>query len=593
MKKRVLVNLSNKSKVVPSMKNAVLSIGLIGCTLVLISCQSQVVDTLTITHYSLTNESVKLVQGTPSQQPISILVSYEITDENNEASNVILANGQLVDGELNLTQGVTEPTEVLISVIQGSRLVNPGITAVLKPDSEIEFVVIHSVSSYLDRYWALLKGEDHRSLHENQRFTIKGDLSQLHYFDSKLLQVSVHTEPSVVDGSDDTRQFGPVFVDEDEFSVDGDLEEPTLFTISISLGARSLHRTAVLHAILEPGVNYRVVPWGNQGKFAVVADRDSLQTKLMSNWQFEPEIVALVDTWGDSRRDASLGMESPDKDVYDEEQIRKFQVAEQCDHARLTNDVKSKFIERFKYSYERAADLIVKSWSKSLRQNLQDTQNPELARMIFELSWRQLRDDEIIRAAETDDKLAILKELASILDEKFVAEFITPQIEALVEKERADMRISLLRPGQVAPKFTLTTITGEEVSLGEVLNENELVLLVFWASWCDWCTRSFSELKQLYRRYNDQGFEIVTVSLDDTAEEWETTSKEMKLPWVDLGDSNENKMKNNSSLTADAYEVRLKPDHSYVYGGYFIVSSQIISSNENRFLIDQDGCILN
>ena len=82
-----------------------------------------------------------------------------------------------------------------------------------------------------------------------------------------------------------------------------------------------------------------------------------------------------------------------------------------------------------------------------------------------------------------DDRVAILidllEALALIVDKDFVDNFITPQIEALMEGESTKMKIGSIRPGQVAPMFTLTTITGAEVSLNEVLSENELVLVVF------------------------------------------------------------------------------------------------------------------
>ena len=155
------------------------------------------------------------------------------------------------------------------------------------------------------------------------------------------------------------------------------------------------------------------------------------------------------------------------------------------------------------------------------------------------------------------------------------------------------MKISSIRPGQVAPMFTLTTIAGDEVSLSEVLSENERVLVVFWASWCHWCTRGFPEFKRLYSKNKDRGFEIVTVSIDESFEEWKTASKARNLRWIDLGDPNDNQTKKNSLVTANAYEVSLKTESNSIHGLYRIVYSHIISSNDNRFLIDQDGCIVN
>ena len=573
------------------MKKAVLALGVIGIALIFSGCQSKTINTVSITHFRLTNESVQLASSDPMEQSISLKVRYEVTDENDAVSNVILAKGQLVDGKLLLAQSVTEPTEVLISVTREDGIESPGIPALLRPDSEIEFVVIHRVTSFTEYYQVLLNGTDHRSLRENQRFSLKGDLSQLQDFNAKHVRVLLYTTPSLVDGSGAPVHYGPVFVDEDEFSFEGDLEKPTVFTIAISYGRPFSSESERFHAILEPGINYRVVPWGNQGKFAVVADRDSLQSQLLSNWQFDPETVVLVNTWVDSRLDSDWGMEREDKEKHENEQIRNYTVAEQCDHVTLTEWAKSKFFEPYTYSHQKTGDLIVASWSEMLRQILRDTQDPELARMIFELSWRQLSEDEIIEAAAIDESMAILEELALIMDEEYVDQFITPQIEALLEAENTEMRIGSVRPGQVAPKFTLKTLTGDEVSLSEVLSENELVLVAFWASWCGWCARSFPEMKRLYSKHKDKGFEIVTISLDESFERWKFISNRWEFPWIDLGDGEDGGMKGHSSLTADAYHVRLT-QRSIPFTGVRSTGDPYYYSG-NRFLIDQNGCILN
>lgn len=552
------------------MTRDVLAIGLIGITLILISCQSQPVDTLTITHYSLTNESVRLVQGLPSPQPISISVDHEGTDENNEVSSVTLANGQLVDGELKLEQKITEPTEVVISVKFVTDDVNRETTAVLRPDAQVEFVVIHKVSPYAKHYSLLLKGNDHRSLNKNLKFSIKGDLSQLHNFNPDLVQVRLVSEPSFFDGSGKPIEFDPVLVDEGEFSIEGDLDEPALFRIEMTQApAIYFGPVEFISAILEPGVNYSVVPSGNRGKYAVLADRESLHTQLVSSWQLDPELVTLVDTFLDDVLDARWGMEREAHEEHMKELIGNYPVAEQCDHVSLTDEVKSRFVEPYKYSYQKTADLIGRARSEALRKILRDNQDPDLARMIFELSWIQFQNFGY-DAVEKDYKVA-LEELALKMDEEFVDQFITPRVDSLRNMVMLEKRNSSLLPGHVAPKFTWKTIAGDEVSLSEVLSENELVLLDFWTSSCDSCIASFSALKEIYAEYKDQGFEIVTISIDENLAEWESASDELDLPWINLGDTEGRVMKGGISPTRVDFGV---------------------SSIPNKFLIDKRGCIV-
>ena len=42
-----------------------------------------------------------------------------------------------------------------------------------------------------------------------------------------------------------------------------------------------------------------------------------------------------------------------------------------------------------------------------------------------------------------------------------------------------------------------------------------VVLVNFWATWCKPCVKEFPELTKLYKNYNDKGFELVFISLDD------------------------------------------------------------------------------
>lgn len=61
-------------------------------------------------------------------------------------------------------------------------------------------------------------------------------------------------------------------------------------------------------------------------------------------------------------------------------------------------------------------------------------------------------------------------------------------------------------------KFTCA-ITGKEIDVQRDL-KGKVVLVDFWATWCGPCVAKMPELKALYEKYRDKGFEIVGVSLD-------------------------------------------------------------------------------
>ncbi|MYD46569.1 MAG: TlpA family protein disulfide reductase [Gammaproteobacteria bacterium] len=588
------------------MRGVVVACGLLALTLIIAGCQSRSVDIVTITHFRLSNESIQVTSGDPIESSFSITVSYGVTDENDKVSKVTLADGPFVDGKLRLSQSVTEPTEIKIDAYAGANRRSRGAGTVLRPDSIIDFIVIRRVTTYSDYYMVFLDGNDHRSLNENLKFSIKGDLHQFNNFNPKLLEVSLQARPSFVDGIGEEIYYGPVLADEGEFSIEGDLEKPMLFSIKIHYGSKIIDEYERLHAILEPGVKYQLVQLGNQGTYAVLADRDSLHTQLVSSWQLDPEYVALIDTWVDQRLDAKWGIEREAEEEHEKELVRNYRVAKQCDHLSLTDGVKSRFIEPYQHSFESTADLILAAREETLRKILRDTQDPELARMIVDLSWQQIEYDDIYSVRDGLEKVAMLLELQEKMDQDYVDQFITPRVEYLSKEMSMKLRSKELLPGDIAPQFTLPTISGDEFSLSEVLSENELVLVDFWASWCGECTRSFSALKEIYSEYKDRGFEVITISIDDSFEEWESASMEFELPWIDLGDIADGvrTVDSRPRPAADDYGVLWTSDSLYDWrlyenlsrGGTPLIPEKSPDVGRRslpfRFLIDKKGCIV-
>lgn len=83
--------------------------------------------------------------------------------------------------------------------------------------------------------------------------------------------------------------------------------------------------------------------------------------------------------------------------------------------------------------------------------------------------------------------------------------------------------------GSVAPDFTLQAPDGKEVSLSDYRGKN--ILLDFWASWCGPCLREVPNVKKVYDEYHPQGFEILSVSLDDKKDNWVNAIAKHDLNW--------------------------------------------------------------
>ncbi|MYD44918.1 MAG: TlpA family protein disulfide reductase [Gammaproteobacteria bacterium] len=138
-----------------------------------------------------------------------------------------------------------------------------------------------------------------------------------------------------------------------------------------------------------------------------------------------------------------------------------------------------------------------------------------------------------------------------------------PRISSRDEQYRNDKQ---LVPGQRVADFSLPNLDGEEVSLSDLLKQNDIVLIDFWASWCGPCIASFPKFKELRDTYGSEGFEIVAVSIDREREDWEDSSAENEIPWLNLGE-----------LESWHGEVAIE------YGVHFVPKS---------YLVDSNGCIL-
>ena len=83
--------------------------------------------------------------------------------------------------------------------------------------------------------------------------------------------------------------------------------------------------------------------------------------------------------------------------------------------------------------------------------------------------------------------------------------------------------------------FNAETLDGDQVTLSDVEQESKFVLIEFWASWCGPCRQEIPNLKKAYEKYHSEGFEIVSFTIDESHEAWETASDQEELPWLNWG----------------------------------------------------------
>ena len=87
-----------------------------------------------------------------------------------------------------------------------------------------------------------------------------------------------------------------------------------------------------------------------------------------------------------------------------------------------------------------------------------------------------------------------------------------------------------LAPGKIAPDFEeLKTDRTSTMKLSDL--RGQVVLLDFWASWCGPCRRENPTVVRLYEQYKDQGFTVMSVSLDKDKDKWLQAIERDKLSW--------------------------------------------------------------
>lgn len=124
----------------------------------------------------------------------------------------------------------------------------------------------------------------------------------------------------------------------------------------------------------------------------------------------------------------------------------------------------------------------------------------------------------------TEDSIAELKKGQDALRDELKAvredlKVLLREMQALKKsqqraaKPRSRPAMDLL--GKPAPKHTVKTYQGEEITLGG--SSDDVTVAMFYATWCGYCKRTLPGISKLHETYKDKNVNVVTINLDDAA----------------------------------------------------------------------------
>lgn len=432
---------------------------------------------------------------------------------------------------------------------------------------------------------------------KDANFSITGDFTGAMATDFSEASIAIHTTGLSDEGEPTQVELAQTELEDGKFVLEGYVEEATRANISLNLPDTRWPVTGI--AIIEPGSEMTLEYLGPN--HSLVATGEGLHAELVSSWEKDPEYLdasianslymesyyarmekqqaaAQAEAEAAAAEAAEASGDEPEAVEDQQEEVAEAtdepeEVAEEhepTEHAEVLDwasmecaDYTVDFVSVLDREFETNYDLVMESRMRNF-DVMSEKRNAVLNKIVIESvdHTKRLFAMELGAFSGMDQQaeaLSVWKQLAAVLDQDTVAARVQPTVDRLERTVTIKSRDDYLVPGVFAPTFSLPDFEGTDVALSSVLEDNEVVMIDFWASWCGPCIRQFPHLKQLYAEYAEKGFEIVGISLDSSHEDWAGAVEEHQPPWINLGEINEDGW---GPISQD-YGVRFIP-HTYV-----------------------------
>lgn len=143
------------------------------------------------------------------------------------------------------------------------------------------------------------------------------------------------------------------------------------------------------------------------------------------------------------------------------------------------------------------------------------------------------------------NNLIEIKSITDTFNDSIISDKVNSALESLkaieLEKEKLIIKNAKLKTikRQLAPMFSGESLNGSDLDLSTILSGKKAVLIDFWASWCGPCRQITPEIRDLYNKYKNKGFDIITISEDRNRNAWKSgLSEDQILIWNHIYDDN-------------------------------------------------------
>jgi len=489
----------------------------------------------------------------------TIAVSLNIADDDEDPLFLEMSQSDISNGKVALEGEIDEPTLAKISVESEG---GPNLRALtlLVPGHTVSFALLnHRTRPELDRL--VMVGTLDLAKDPTKKFLIVGDLTGVDEELYPMQMISVHLSKFDEKGNRKSVVFGPVQAKNNSFSIKGEVDEPR--AVKISVVSNTGLSWGSTEAIVEPNAVISVVVSSRRARQLAATAGAGKHAEVIGKWRMddlylvteaalEKEFEKVRNRPGESKVESTDGnsvekqgesahvREHLDKNFKKDADLRKtddLHPAKGCEHLVVQADpvsdtsIQEDITPRKKSQGEILFQRLYEIRSSALLDIVENAEDPLNSLLALELDPFFVPDSPSPGGAA----LPFYDKLVTVLEDDIMAKRVKSARDALAQSVARETGIRRMIRGQIAPNFELPTLSGELISLEDVLEEAEYVYIDFWASWCHPCIEAFPALKSLYSTYGDSGFEVISISVDDLYDEWTDAVDSIGFPWIDLG----------------------------------------------------------